>query len=142
MGTSEQDTIDRAKGKLQESGVDDLTLESMLSALTLSGKAMSDPKDPINALAKAQHGLTLGVSYFIAGSRKASLEVAKKEASTAIQKHIESCRLHVVDPSISKLIVIRDIVKTVAWPVCVVAAIVATLLILQPQIAEIIASKV
>lgn len=85
----EEDELDRAEEKLRASGIDDLTLESMSRALSLSQDAINPApgEDPRVVLAKAHSALVVGITHFMAGSRKYAAEIAEK----MVQEHYKTC---------------------------------------------------
>ena len=139
---ADKEALDRARDKIEKSGVDALTMESMSRALSLSEDALKDATAFQKPSMKAQHALTLAISHFIAGSPKAAAEIALAIAKEVVKAQYENCRQGTAGPGMTKLVVIRDITKAAAWPGCVAIAIIAVVLILQPQIADVVASTI
>lgn len=100
---AEQDAIRRVGKQLEESGVDALTRESMLFALAQSGRALVEGEDQVERLVQSSYGLTMGVSYFMAGSRQIVIDVATQIAEAKVNEHMAACRLKAGFSEVTKM---------------------------------------
>jgi len=111
---ADQQDVESARQKLNESGVDPLTLNSMNRALTLSeGACYPDgEQDQQQAVAEALFGLTIALSHFVAGNHNHVDSVVKK----AIDDQAKTCaKLRKAIP-LGKLGVFYMFFKIGAWP--------------------------
>jgi len=147
--TADQDALRRAKDKVSASEVDSLSKESLIRALDLSADLVADPdKNPLLAM----QAIMIAIAHFVAGSPAASAIIAGKVASAVVSRQANECELRMrsivpVSKKAKSMLSARDEFRLkfwlgLAWPVCVGLAIVASVIILQPEAAVDITSTV
>ena len=88
---SEQERFDRARRRIMDAGLDDLTVESTSNALSLSEAALNKAAPDIRLLAEAVAGQAVAFAHFISGAQKAAQTSAATVAATAIARHAAEC---------------------------------------------------
>ena len=88
---SEQERFDRARRRIMDAGLDDLTVESTSNALSLSEAALAKAAPDIRLLAEAVAGQAVAFAHFISGAQRASTSAAASVAAAAIAKHASDC---------------------------------------------------
>lgn len=88
---SEQERFDRARRRIMDAGLDDLTVESTSTALSLSEAALNKAAPDIRLLAEAVAGQAVAFAHFISGAQRAATSAAASVASAAIAKHARDC---------------------------------------------------
>lgn len=88
---SEQERFDRARRRIMDAGLDDLTVESTSNALSLSEAALAKAAPDIRLLAEAVAGQAVAFAHFISGAQRAATSAAASVASAAIAKHAQDC---------------------------------------------------
>jgi hypothetical protein len=120
---ADRDDVANAQKKLDESGVDELTVTTMKRSLTLSEGAIypEDGQDQQQATAEAIFGLTLSIAHFIAGSHK-QMDTA---VSSAIKGHIGECQKLKEARAMptGKLGSALAVLAVVKWPVCIMGSV-------------------
>ncbi len=89
---SEQERFDRARRRIMDAGLDDLTVESTSNALSLSEAALNKAAPDIRLLAEAVAGQAVAFAHFISGAQRAAQTSAATVAETAIARHAAECQ--------------------------------------------------
>ncbi len=91
----EQERFDRARRRIMNAGLDDLTVESTATALSLSEAALDKAAPDIRLLAEAVAGQAVAFAHFVSGAQRAATSAAASAAASvaeaAIAKHAKEC---------------------------------------------------
>jgi len=87
ISESEQERFDRARRRIAAAGLDDLTVESTSTALSLSEAALAAASPDIRLLAEAVAGLAVAFAHFISGAQR----TVESATAAAIAAHAKDC---------------------------------------------------
>lgn len=100
ISDAEQDWFRRARKRLADSHLDDLTMESTAMALSKAETALDAAPPEIRMFVESQAALGIAFAHFASGSPRAAADAA----AVAVAKHAEECGKKAdgsfVDPSI------------------------------------------
>ena len=88
ISDAEQEWFSRARRRLNDSHLDDLTMESTAMALSKAETALDAAPPEIRMFVESQAALGIAFAHFASGSPKAAADAA----AVAVQKHAESCQ--------------------------------------------------
>ena len=122
--------------------------DHLRDAIMITYAAANGSQDRIKDIATANvlwariHIRTFATNIQIAGQLDAIKNMLRDHLEHDIQPVLQAVSdAKPFDKTCQRLIVIRDILKVSAWPICVFAAIVALAVILQPSIFEVLAKQ-
>ncbi len=100
ISDAEQDWFRRARKRLADSHLDDLTMESTAMALSKAETALDAAPPEIRMFVESQAALGIAFAHFASGSPRSAADAA----AVAVAKHADECRKkaddETVDPSI------------------------------------------
>ena len=88
ISDAEQEWFSRARRRLNDSHLDDLTLESTAMALSKAETALDAAPPEIRMFVESQAALGIAFAHFASGSPKAAADAA----SIAVARHAEGCQ--------------------------------------------------
>lgn len=88
ISDAEQDWFRRARKRLADSHLDDLTMESTAMALSKSEAALDAAPPEIRMFAESQAALGIAFAHFASGSQRAAADAA----AVAVARHAEGCQ--------------------------------------------------
>lgn len=132
------DIVERARDRVNKSGVDPLTVESVNAYLDRTKGALSHAPADQQPVVQALMAGAVSFAHFVSGARA----VSKLDAQNAVIEHVADCARLRQQP-MTRYEAWTKIAKILAWPACVVitfvASVIAFALILRPELAAIIA---
>ena len=88
ISDAEQEWFSRARRRLNDSHLDDLTMESTAMALSKAEAALDAAPPEIRMFVESQAALGIAFAHFASGSTKAAADAA----SIAVARHAEGCQ--------------------------------------------------
>ena len=131
---ADNDTIERARLRVDHSGVDPLTVESVNTYLDRTKSALTQAPADQQPIVKALMAGAVSFAHFVSGAR----EVSKIDATNAVALHVADCSKLRQQPMTRFEAAVR-IVRIVVWPACLLGAVAIVALVLRPELAQIIA---
>ena len=114
----------RARKKLTDSPIDELTREQMEHALDCSASATNGAPDKIAALCDAQFASTLAIAHFVADAPGYSDRAARAAVADCPLRAAHADALPVATDAASRVARWAAAVRPIAWPIAVPASII------------------
>jgi hypothetical protein len=135
---SDSDIIERARIRVDNSGVDPLTVESVNSYLDRTKGALSHAPADQQPVVQALMAGAVSFAHFVSGAR----EISRIDAQNAVTMHVAECARLRVQP-MTRFEAWTKIARVAVWPLCIFATVVGSVfiaaIVLRPELAAIIA---
>ncbi len=98
ISDAEQDWFRRARKRLADSHLDDLTMESTAMALSKAETALDAAPPEIRMFVESQAALGIAFAHFASGSPRSAADAA----AVAVAKHADECRKKADDETVKR----------------------------------------
>ena len=132
---ADNDIIERARERVDHSGVDPLTVESVNTYLDRTKSALTQSPDDQQPIVKAIMAGAVSFAHFVSGAR----EISRIDATNAVALHVADCSKLRQQP-MTRFEAAVKIARIFAWPLCVLGSAAIVALVIKPELAQIIAS--